>query len=318
MLRTLTILGLGLAVLARAGAVQAADEKPVLLRYQYKLNEEMIYKSVQTTKQTQTIGETKIETDISTTEVSVRKLLKVDSNKNLQVEAENKLLQVKMKIGQLGEYKYDSKTEENEKGSMLGGALTPMYDSLRGASVTEIINTRGEVIEIKGFEELMAAALKDNPLGSQFSGGGTNKARKFGVSELYPIMSKMPVKPGDTWEEPFEVSLPKMGTAKGKRNYKFEGFDKVGKTETAKITYTTDLTFKLNLDQGGQKATGELTIQKSSGTLQFDPKKGKVVDLKSEYTIAGTINVSVNGMDLTVDTKQTQTVALTLLDKLPK
>lgn len=318
MSRVVAVLSLGLAGLLFAAEAGAQDQKPVLLRYKFKTSEPLIYRSTQTTDQTQTINQNKIETKITNTDITIRKLEKIDKNKNLQIQTENKFLKVRMKVGTLGEYSYDSNTDDNEKGSMLGGALTPMYDALDGAILKEIVSPRGEVIEIKGFEELMAAALKDNPLGRQFAGGGSNKARKFGISELYPVMPKSPVKPGDTWNETFEIALPKLGRAKGTRKYTFAGFDKVGETPTAKITYTTDLTFKLNLDQGGQQATGELSVQKSSGTAQFDPANGRVVNLKSAYTIGGTINVTVNGMELTVETAQTQSVELNLLNKLPK
>ena len=223
-----------------------------------------------------------------------------------------------MKIGPLGEYTYDSKSDENEKGSTLGTSLTPIFDTLNGATLTVIHSPRGELVEVKGYAELLAEVLKDNPFGKQLINNGSNNSHKYSLTELYPVMKKEPAKPGDTWEEPFEMAMPKIGTAEGTRKYKFVGYDMVGKTKTAKITYTTDLTFKLDLNQGGQKATGELSIGKSSATVHFDPKMGRVVKVNSTFTLAGDISVSVNGNDITVGTQQTHTIALDLLEKLPK
>eukprot|EP00913_Durusdinium_trenchii_P035326 g33056.t1 len=187
-------------------------------------------------------GGRKITTDISRTEIVIRTLTRIDNNKNLQLHSENKLLQYKVKNTRLGQFTYDSTTDENEKGSMLGGALTPVFDTLHGSIITEVLSTRGEVIEVKGYEELLAAPLKDNPIGEQFLGRGTNKIRRFELGEFYPVLSKKRVKPGDTWEETFEFLLPDMGTAKGTRKYKFEAFE----TDTSMTSAPATLVERLN------------------------------------------------------------------------
>ncbi|GAB4137528.1 MAG: hypothetical protein Tsb009_05120 [Planctomycetaceae bacterium] len=304
------------ALMMPRSAVHA--QKPILLRYKMEPNKPLIYKMTTNTKQVQTVRNMKIETVMSNTEISIRTLKGFDKSKNLELQTENKLLNVKVKIGPLGEYKYDSKSDENERGSTLGAALTPLYDTLNGAYETIVMSPRGEIVETKGFAELVASALKDNPLGKQFAGNGTNTARKFSLAEFFPVLSKAPVKPGDTWEEPYEIELPKLGKAKGTRKFKFVGYEMVGKTKTAKITYTTEMTFDIDLNIGGQKITGKMTMEKSAGTVNFDPQKGQLVKLKSGFTMGGDINVSVNGMDIPIGTKQTQTITLERLTKLPE
>ena len=158
----------------------------------------------------------------------------------------------------------------------------------------------------------MAAVLKDNPLATQFTGGGTDKAIQMEYTEFFPVFSKKAVKPGDTWVVPFEISLAKLGTAKGQRFYKFVGMEKVKGRSVAKITYTYDLTFKLDLAMGGAKVTGELSMEKSSGTILFDRKTGRVVSDNEKLHVIGTMTLDINGMefpaklDLTIEKTATE------------
>src|SRR3990170_4414408 len=103
---------------------------------------------------------------------------------------------------------------------------------MSGSAVELVVTPLGEVKEVKGFAELFADLLKDNPIAVQFVGGGSNEAAK----------------PGDFWEVPFEIDLPKLGKFKGKRVYRYEGPDKVGDRTTAKIDVATELAGDLDID----------------------------------------------------------------------
>ena len=117
---------------------------------------------------------------------------------------------------------------------------------------------------------------------------------------------------------PFELEMPKLGKATGKRIYTYNGPGKVGNRKTLKITTNLELSFDLNANIGGAKVTGTLSITESSGTIHLDTKKGNVVSLNSAYSLSGDLNVSVNGMDIPVGTAQTQRISMELLKKLPK
>ncbi|MCH8829206.1 MAG: hypothetical protein IID45_06470 [Planctomycetes bacterium] len=309
---------LGVIAASLFSVSQARAEDAILLQYKMTVGEEPIYRSTVEMIQTQTVNKLKVESKIENVDISVITLLGTDSSKNLRLQTENKQLNVKIKIADLGDYLYDSKKDENEKESTLGAVFTPIYDTLKGAVIKVTISPTGKIIELRGYASLLSSVLKDNPLGRQFTGGGSDKAKQYDLAEFYPVFSKKPVKPGDSWEETYKIAMPKLGTFSGKRLYKFVGFDRVGKRKTAKITFTTELTFKVNLKQSGTNVTGKLTIQKSSGTVQFDPVKGKVVSIKSEYTITGNLQANVNGTRFDIDTKQVQKISLELLDKLPE
>jgi len=300
------------------GSCFAFAEDAVTLRYKMAKDQQQVYRKVETMKQSQSVLNMKIETEINSTEIGTRTLQETDGEGNLRFQSENKSLKVKAKIGPLGEYSFDSKSSDNDKGSDLGAALTPVYERMTGSSMTITHSPRGVVNKVEGFEELLKDVLKDNPIGAQFAGGGSDKAARFGFSEFFPVFSEKPVAPGDRWETPYELELPKIGAVKGKRIYTYVGPDKVGNRKTAKVTISSELAIDLNLDVKGAKVSGKMSIDESKGTLQFDPELGQIVSLENHYTISGNLNVSANGMEIPVTTEQTQRVMLELLPKLPE
>jgi hypothetical protein len=304
------------ALLVGAGLAQAQDN--IKLRYKMKEGEQLPYRKTQKMQQTQTVNNTKVETDIASNEVTVWNLEKVDDKGNLQIKTKNKQLDVKVKIGPLGEYTFDSKKKENDKGGMLGGSLTPLYERLSGSSINITISPQGEVKDIKGLKELLGDVLQGNPIAEQFAGGGSEDAAKVNMAEFVPYLPDKAISAGDKWETPFELNMPKIGKAKGKKVYWYQGEGTVGKVKTAKIDIAQEMNFDLNLNMDGAKVTGMLSITNSKGTIHFDPQRGIVVSMTAEYTLSGNINVSINGMDIPVATEQTQTITMELLDALPK
>jgi hypothetical protein len=180
-----------------------------------------------------------------------------------------------------------------------------------------IVNSLGNVTEVKGYSELIADLLKDNPLAAQF-GGGDNATATVGEQEAFVILSDKPVSVGDEWTVPFDLDLAKLGKVKGKVTYRYEGPDKVGDRKTVRIAMTTELTLEMNIDQGGAKVTGTLTASNATGTVQFDPEAGRVVSVKRSVSIGGMLSVDVGGMTIPVDNQQEQTNSYELIEKLPE
>jgi Family of unknown function (DUF6263) len=295
----------------------ASAQKGVVLRYKFGPKDKLIYRTTTDVKQTRKIGDNTNEVTIASTEIVERRLDKIDSQKNFVLETENKDLRVQMKIGGVGEYKFKARSEENERASRLGAELTPLYETLTGAVLNVTVSPRGQVVAVKGYKELLAPVLKGKEIAKQFAGAGTDKYYALQVAEFYPAFSKKPVKPGDTWTVPFEISIPKLGTAKGKKTYKYIGQEKLKARSVAKVTYTYDLTFKLDLEMGGAKVTGELAVGKSSGTVLFDVAKGQLVSLQAEYHVGGDLTVTAGGNDIAVRTDSVQKYKVEQLDKLP-
>jgi hypothetical protein len=308
-------IGLGIVALGLL-ATAAAAQDATLLRYQPS-QEPLIYKKSQTMKQTQDVMNMKVVTDMKQTEYEVWNV-GTNDKKELEIKAETKTLDVKVNIGPLGDYTFDSRKSDNEKGSTLGAALTPLYERMATARPTYTVSDRGKVAKVEGLKELLEDALKDNPVGRQFAGGGSEEAMKLGLAEYFPSLPEKGVTAGTRWETPFEINLDKFGKAAGKRVYVVDGESTAGKRKTIKISVTTELSIDLDIDVGGAKANGTMSITQSKGTIHFDPKQGCVVSLSNEITLSGNLNVTAGGMNIPVASEQTQNIRLELLDRLPE
>ncbi|MCI0378832.1 MAG: DUF6263 family protein [Gemmataceae bacterium] len=307
---------LGASVILWFVAGNAAGQGGQQLRYQPKAGE-LIYRKVQKMTQTQNIMNKDLKQEMSNTEVSVWSVGEADKQGNLEIRSATKLLVAKMNLEPVGDYSFDSRKDDNEKGSALGAALTPLYERMSTANLVYTISPQGKVLKIDGFKEVIGDA-KDNPIAAQFAGGGSEEMAKLALGELVAQFSDKPVNPGGRWEVPFALNFDKFGAAKGKKTYTYEGEGKVGAHKTAKLSLNTEMAFDIDIDMGGAKVTGKMSITDSSGTIHFDPKRGVLVSLKYEYKISGNLNVSAGGMDIPVASEQVQQVTVELLDKLPK
>ena len=209
--------------------------------------------------------------------------------------------------------------ECHDRSSLAGAALTPVYEALSGAVIQVTHTPLGDVTEVKGLKELIGDnLLKDNPFAAQVAAGATDEGAKLTYADRFVDLPEQAVGPGDTWEKPFELKLPGLGTAKGKSVYKLEGPDKVGDRATVKISVRDEMSFDLDVEQMGAKVTGSLSITSSSGTIQFDAEAGALISKKSTQSLSGNLNVAAGGQNIPIQQEQTHTTTIELLDKEPE
>jgi Family of unknown function (DUF6263) len=305
--------------LAVAAPVRAQAQEPVLLRYKMKPGETRLYQTKAEIKQTQTFNGMPFENLITSTELNAYTLDKVDDAGNFHLQSENRRIQATMNLAMVGEYKFDSKATDNDRSSLVGAALTPVHEALTGAVIQVTHTPRGEVTEVKGLKDLIGEnLLKDNPFAAQLSAGATDEGAKISLSDRFVDLPEQPVSPGDTWEVPFEFTMPGLGTFKGKSAYKYEAADKVGDRPTVRLSVRDEMSLDIDLEQMGAKVTGSLSITSSSGTIQFDPEAGSLVSKKANQTLSGNLNVAAGGQNIPIQQEQTHTTAVELLDKEPE
>lgn len=310
-----------IVVVGCCGLAPVRADEPVLLKYKVAKGDALHYKNTQTMKQAQslTVNGMTIKQDNSLKQEAI--LTRVadeigsDGKVTFRLKAERRKMNAE--FGALGKFEFDSKSTDRDTGSAIGAALTPLLERLTGSEYQVIVNPQGKVGEVKGYAELIADLLKDNPLAGQF-GGGDNAAAVMSEQDAFVILSDKPVNVGDQWEVPIEMELAKLGKVKAKTTYTYEGPDTVGNRKTVRIAITSEMTMELNLDQGTAKVTGTLTTSNSSGTVQFDPAAGRVASIKRSVSLGGMLTVVAGGMTIPVDNQQEQTSAFELLEKLPE
>jgi hypothetical protein len=227
-------------------------------------------------------------------------------------------LQAQVEIGPLGKYEYDSKKTTRDSGSMLSGALNPVFNALNGAGWSYTLSPRGDVVKVEGFAELLTEALKGNDIGAQFAGGGTNESAKAEAAQRYLQFPDKEISPGSTWDQDYELPMPNIGKVKGRRSYKYVGDETKDGRKLAKITFTDASTIDLDVKSDMATATGSLSTSSSSGEALFDAEAGRIVSMTAKAELGGTLKVSAGGMTLSVDQTQSQAGTIELLDKLPE
>lgn len=306
----LTLLAMSIA------SAQAADE---VLRYKAVTDRELVYQSSNKVNQLQKVAGMEVATKIATSEFSVRRFPSEPKDGVIQMESENKKLTVEMTVGPLGDYKFDSSELTHETGSALGGALTPLYESLTGLIVRVEMTDRGKIEKVSGFEDLLAGVLENNPIARQFAAGASPEGARATYSELYVEFPEKAISQGASWEVPYSIKLPQIGDVQGKRKYKFVGEGEYLGRRTIKISLTSEMNLDVNLDTGnGVTVSGTLGVTDSSGEIQFDPELGQLVVFTSKATVKGDLTVNANGNTIPLTQEQTQETSMRLLEKLPE
>ncbi|MBW3543646.1 MAG: hypothetical protein KY476_25630 [Planctomycetes bacterium] len=306
------------AVAMLVAVMPAAAEEPVLLRYKLKEGDTAVYRTTTSVEQSQKVGEMDIKSTIAGREVSVATVQQATDEK-ITLQVEHKQISANLKLGGVVDYEFDSKAANNDRSSQLGALLTPLYEAMSTAFITVEISPRGEVLNVKGFKDLIDAnVLKDNPFSAIVSQQASDEGAKLSYSDRFVQLPEQPIQAGDTWEVPIERELPGIGKLTGKYVYKYEGPDKLGEQPTAKITGRYDLAITVDTKQGEAKVTGSLSITEGSGTIHFDPEAGRLVSNRSEIKLAGNLTVQVGDMTIPIQQEQTQSVHIELLDKLPE
>lgn len=309
------LLSCGLVLIGLTTTLRA--DEPLLLRYKAEKGDKAVYRTTSETKQKQTINNLNFETTTTQDDITSRTVENADPDK-LTFKLKNERLKTKMSLGPAGTFEFDSQSTEREKGSLIAGLFLPVFERISGSEYETVIDSRGFVVEVKGYAELFADLVKENPIVGQMVGGGTNDGAKTMVQGSFLMFGEKPVSPGDTWEVPFEIDQAKIGKLKGKHTYHYDGPEKVGDIMAVKLSVSSELSVDVSVDFMGAQAAGTISASNSSGTVLFDPAAGKLLSSKTSITMSGQLNLTVNGMNIPMQTETTETTTRQLLDKLPE
>jgi hypothetical protein len=306
-----------IVVLLGLVASSARSDDGVVLKYKMAKGDKLIFRAKSDMKQNQTILGMQHENEMQSETIQSFTVEGIDDKGNYLISIKGERIKAKAKFAQLGEFSFDSQSSERDKSSTLGASLTPLFERLSGSTYQAVVTPDGEVIEVKGYADLIRDLVEDNPLTAQFSGGGTDDAAKDNLRGVFPKLPKSAAKVGDTWEASHQVAMGKVGVTNGKSVFRYVGPDKVADKTTAKLDVTDEAAFTLDIDMDGVKVTGTLNTTNANGTIQFNPEAGRVQSSQSTVTISGMLNVNANGMDIPVQSEHTVSNSLEYLEKIP-
>jgi hypothetical protein len=276
-----------ISALCFAAALSQAQEQPagekVELFCKFQKGQRLEY--VQKMSMTQTIsgmGEMKSEMKFATSQENglVQEVTEVDDKGTATVQQKFSYIKMKQE-SMMGTKEFDStKKEDVEKAK--NDPMLKMYVAMLEKPFSLKIDRKWTILEVKGFTELMQELLKDNPLAEILKDAFSDEAMKKALQSLC-FLPKDKVGKGDSWTVTYEMSLGLLGSAKVEYKLTFEGLEKVGERQCAKIKL--ELT-KFSLE-GGIMSQGEFAIaqKEGSGVIYFDVSDGTLVKSESKMTL---------------------------------
>jgi hypothetical protein len=194
-------------------------------------------------------------------------------------------------------------------------------DRLVGATFRMTLSPKGEVLKFEGYDKLIDKLAGDDAAVRQALQATLQEdALKKSVREALAFLPDRPIKVGDTWERSIEEPLGALGTLRETRTYKLEGKEDVGGKKLDKITFKTAVDFK-----PGKKVenfpyhvlSGRMEAKEAGGTAHFDPDSGRLVQLKSELKMVGTMVLSSADTKIDAVYDQQQSTVVTVLNEKP-
>ena len=309
--------GIQFLTLALFSVNLAVADEPIVLRYKLEKGATLITQSKMGNKTIQTVMGNNVETTISATSIDVRTIDDlVDGTAKMKSKTER--FSGTIKIPTLGEFVFDSKKPDRDKSSVLGAALTPLYERLVGSELQLEVTPRGTVKNLTGYAQLVGDLIKDNPLTAQFASGGSDNAAKMSAQGQWLVFPENGVKVGEKWENPLEIELSGLGVLKGKETITLLSIESRDGHSVAKLSTSTDISFDLKVDMGVAKVSGKVTTANSMGSAEFDITAGKLLKQNAELTLSGELSVEVNNTTVPVQMTQTISSEQVALDKLPE
>lgn len=302
-----------------ASSIAQAQEGQTF-RYKAETGQKFYYSISTSMEQSQKVNGADISNKVESKTIVEREVLDPDEKGNFVFRTRTLHMTAALTFGPLGEYKYDSKSTENETGSAVGVALTPIFDAMSGAIVDVTISPQGKVLKVKGLKEAIEGAIdKDNPIAAQVGlGMGSEETAKINYSEYFVQFPEDGIAAGETWEIPYQFKLANLGNLEGKTTNNYDGPETVDGRRLHRISGATDMKGDIEFKVAGIEVAGKVSISGSKTTSLFDTETGSLVSRVSEVTSDGDLISVVGDMTIPIQQSQTQKVEIKQLDGPPR
>ncbi|GAC1585000.1 MAG: hypothetical protein NVS3B19_01880 [Ginsengibacter sp.] len=171
------------------------------------------------------------------------------------------------------------------------GQMTQVINAMKGSELTFMINNKGDVGKITGFEAMAERMKKSMPQGSQSQMAGMDESSfRQNIQQSFGAYPEKPVKVGDTWEKSVTT--------------KSQGMDILSKnTYTLESVTGDDANVKIvsKLSSNGTMNTGAMTADvvmtgNSNGNMQYIISSG--LPQHADLNMKMDMKISTNGMEI--------------------
>ncbi|QDU79610.1 hypothetical protein Pla110_13210 [Polystyrenella longa] len=311
-IRTLLVALICVAVLPATAA------EPMQLKYQFSKDKPLNYRITTAMEQTQKVGEQSSSMKMVNMTDTIFSLDEKSEEGDFSLSSVTNRLRVTMDNPLADAYEYDSASEENPTEGLLAAQMTPIFNELKGAQLKLRLSSLGEILEVKGYAELMKAIIKKVPAAAGMAGSFSDEAAKKQYEEVFPTWLDKPVAEGDQWESEFVMDLGPQGKANGKKTYAYRGPSEVNGRATVLINVKHEIEINIDVNQGLSTVEGLMKTQDSEGEIHFDPATGEIVKVDTQYLIVGSIKVTAQGQVRVVESSQDHHISVELISETEK
>lgn len=200
--------------------------------------------------------------------------------------------------------------------------LNEFFKALVGTEFDLTLNTKTmKVTKVEGREKFVEALVKANqqmkPLLEKIL------SEKALIDMAEPTFAAVPdkqVKKGDTWKRESILDMGPIGKYENTYTYTYEGKD-TKENKLDKIKVDTTLVYKA--PQGDSSTSGlpfkitgaDLKSKDASGTILFNPEKGRVEKSTVKLELSGKLKIQIGGATTDVELSQTQTTDVQTSDE---
>jgi Family of unknown function (DUF6263) len=210
---------------------------------------------------------------------------------------------------------------DSTKDTTANNPLGEFFKALVGSEFTVTLNTKDQkVTKIEGREEFVKKLGQANPNMQALLGQILSEQSLREMAE--PTFASVPnkeVAKGDKWTKENTLDMGPIGKYTNNYTYTFEGPE--GKLDKIKV----DATLKYVPPDEKSSAAGlpfkiksaDLKSTGGSGSVMFDPEKGRVDRSNFKLDLNGDLNIEIGGQTTKVELKQTQETTVETSDTNP-
>jgi hypothetical protein len=211
---------------------------------------------------------------------------------------------------------YDSTKEQ-------GGTnpLGEFFKALVGSSFKLTLDGKTMTVkEVEGREAFLKKLTDANPQMKQLLEQILSKdALKEMAQPTFAAIPNKEVAKGESWKKESELNMGPIGKYKNTFTYTYEGKDDKDK-KLDKIKVETKLEYVAPADQPGgalpfRIKAADLKTTSASGTILFDPEKGRIEKSNMNLEMKGKLTIEIGGQTTEVDLSQVQDTKVETADK---
>jgi hypothetical protein len=216
----------------------------------------------------------------------------------------------------------EQKIESVKPAKTASGPLGKLLEDMEGASFTLTLSPDFKVLSLEGYDKLVDQIAKGDPNAQKVVQAMMSKETlQKSAEEAFQFLHRRTVRPKDSWERSFTMSLGPVGSVTGTYKYTYVGPEMLDGKPAQKIDVDAKLSYVPPKGDVGllpfQITRGDMRVETGRGTIWFDEQKGRLVRSEMHVRLHGTLTMISMGQEYTLELDQDQSIKIRITDQDP-